>query len=206
MKTLIDLLFVGFLFTQCIERKLQASIASISPKELLGIFADTTVSFTNPQYFKNDLRVSWGGPTAYAIGVASTQVLSFGLIVKEVKGSSGALAISYNRFISKRLSVGFTWAREALTIFYTSSYETADIKINSYMIGCKFYYANKNSFQVYSGISYGKSSVRGSPETNSEKSDQMTFLGFRFGEHIAFISEIGYGYEGLIKLGLSGRF
>lgn len=79
----------------------------------------------------------------------------------------------------------------------------------------KFRYINKPVFQMYSGFAVGYTLKNTDFEMNAgDKEDQnenhMTLqintIGFRFGKQIGGFFEFGYGYRGILNIGISGHF
>ena len=82
-----------------------------------------------------------------------------------------------------------------------------------------FHYVEKKHFQMYSGLGVAFTSRNDDYEDYESSTTfsgltldemypnvQVTALGFRFGNKVAGILEIGAGYAGIVNLGISARF
>jgi len=102
-------------------------------------------------------------------------------------------------------------------IYYLGNMK-GNIKRNSYTIFFEFYYRYINSptVQIYSGAALGISYINENfyPSDGSASSQnssfvpayQLSVIGIRIGRNLAGFIEFGYGYKGIINLGLSFQF
>ena len=77
----------------------------------------------------------------------------------------------------------------------------------------KLYYQEKDKLALYSGAGFGnfyrQDQLISYPDQTYQDTAitfQVTPLGIRFGKKVGAFAEIGYGYKGIVNLGLSGRF
>jgi hypothetical protein len=91
-----------------------------------------------------------------------------------------------------------------------------DFKERNYIgaVELDYHWVMRPSFQIYSGAGFGVRIRRGTytdeDETDTISKTMPTFhinaLGLRFGGKIGFFVEAGYGYKGVISVGLNGQF
>ncbi len=78
--------------------------------------------------------------------------------------------------------------------------------------GIRFNYYHKNILDLYSGLTLGASvqflHTESNPlyETEGFVAWHLTALGLRFGKQVYGVVEVGYGYKGLLTLGIGTRF
>lgn len=132
---------------------------------------------------------------------------------------SGLYGVGYHYFLSKNFKLGFSaqYARydvgrsfsNGLTANETDTWVTI-------LLEPKGQWIDGRVAQLYSGIglgasfyqSEGRSSAREEVFTDNRTffSFQFTPVGVRFGRAVGAHLELGFGYKGLINVGLSGRF
>lgn len=132
---------------------------------------------------------------------------------------SGLYGVGYHYFLSKSFKLGLSaqYARyevgrsfsNGLTANETDTWVTL-------LVEPKGQWIDGRVVQLYSGIglgasfyqSEGRSSAREEVFTDSRTffSFQLTPIGMRIGRAVGAHLELGFGYKGLINLGLSGRF
>lgn len=87
------------------------------------------------------------------------------------------------------------------------------LESNLYMAaGVRFNYYHKNITDLYSGLTIGANVRMASTESNKIISTdavcawQLTALGVRFGKRVYGTVEVGYGYKGLLSIGIGTHF
>lgn len=77
----------------------------------------------------------------------------------------------------------------------------------------KFFYQEKDNVSIYGAAGFGnfyrQDQMTSYPDENYSDAAitfQATPLGIRLGKKVGAFVEIGYGYKGIVNLGLSGRF
>ena len=97
-----------------------------------------------------------------------------------------------------------TWEGKTYEYFLTT---------NLYMLGAvRFNYFHKGITDLYSGISFGAklhmetTKHDGTIAITAGPAFQLTILGVRFGKRVYGSVELGYGYKGLLNVGLGTRF
>jgi hypothetical protein len=105
---------------------------------------------------------------------------------------------------------GFTGIYEQLTTSYKNPADEYDWTALTFMANGKYYYISNSSIRLYSGLAAGychlnsKSTL--SNDNNGVFAFQLNALGIRFGNRVGVLSELGFGYEGVVKAGISFRF
>jgi hypothetical protein len=132
---------------------------------------------------------------------------------------SGLYGVGYNYFIGKGFKLGFSaqYARYDVGRSFSNDL-TADETDTwiTFLVEPKGQWVDGRVAQLYSGFgigasfytSEGRSSAREEVFKNNMTifSFQVTPIGVRFGRAVGGQLELGFGYKGLINLGLSGRF
>lgn len=134
----------------------------------------------------------------------------------------GSLTANYQYHIKKKHSIGgtFSWLGRYITN-YTRNQETGEIIDakgwdNSFSLcaNYRFTYYNKNAVSLYTALHLGITIVQIEKKLllASEKSAycmaalQVTGLGIEAGKTHAFIAELGFGCQGLLKVGYRYKF
>jgi len=116
------------------------------------------------------------------------------------------LAIAYTKVQQYHLS-GFNWSGAS-----DPAYLLATRKIAVLMPAFNYTYLLRKKSQVYSEVCLGTAIVKyetyktGTAEHSVDPAFQCTFLGYRLGTKIGLFTEVGYGYKGILQLGVSGKF
>lgn len=174
-------------------------------------------SLPNP----HEVRVSYGWITLPYMAEASLDFIaneySDGNYTSDNSQYSGGIAVAYRHHMHERItwevSLGYERVYHDVLLANTLA---GNNRANYYTLmgALDFYYLNKEKFQMYSGLSLGgtlrtqKAVVEGVPVSASTPlpAFQLDLLGLRFGNKIGVFTELGLGYEGLLKVGVSGRF
>lgn len=153
---------------------------------------------------------------------------SFGSVDDEKYHSFGTAHIGYNRHFGKRFSMGLEmqynrWVVDGLTSGGEREYSYR-VHVLQPQLRADFRYISKPKFQMYSGaavgLMFGKSrsldydasgnvvEERISPwELNGDGVPfHFNLIGLRFGRKTAFFTEIGIGFNSLLRGGVSTRF
>jgi hypothetical protein len=161
---------------------------------------------------KNEVSVSVGTVTAPQIANLIGSVIGGSLTGQKVKNSrgTGAITVSYNRHASPKFSYGVSGTWEKLTSEFENSSDKLSWSSLAFMGGGRYHYVSKKALTVYSGLSAGYSFINMSGSGDREKKGAFAFqvdaIGLRLGSRIGVFGEAGFGYEGLIKAGLSMKY
>lgn len=156
----------------------------------------------------------------YDIGEIFVDVFSFGTVIYDNEKSTGAIHLGYKYSISKHFSLGAMFVYEQITtdVKYTddviakTTNETYTIAIES-----DIRYVSKEHFQMYSGLGFGytigKQKYNSNSSSDPDYNDnvdlynfQIIALGVRAGKSFGGFAELGFGYKGLLNLGISYQF
>ena len=127
--------------------------------------------------------------------------------------STGAIALSYTRdnyaliawggdLVYENVKTNYTWS-DGSNANISSAYFSA-------MLRADLRYINSERFQLYSSLGAGAAMVRsnssGQSKSNWSPAFQVSAIGFRYGNNVAFFGELGFGYRGVANGGISFRF
>ncbi|MCF8229689.1 MAG: outer membrane beta-barrel protein [Bacteroidales bacterium] len=178
------------------------------------------------QDYKNELNLSYGLATSNDFAEVFASV--FDDIIYNIFGegatsadtkSTGAFLLTYQRNLSKVISVGPVLGYEKITDEVDKDdKKIGEIKHDIYTIAAegRIHYFNRSDFGMYLGVGAGissfssstdsKQAVDGDTDTDTNFTFHVTALGLRIGNQLCANAELGFGYRGLINLGLSYRF
>lgn len=123
---------------------------------------------------------------------------------------------SYKYFVSEKIAVGATvgYNSRAKPFNYENWNRRNDgVKVLTFAGEGSFYYLKRRDFGLYALAGMGYFVVT-SANYNNNNSDynnfgltlQLTPLGVRFGRKVGGFAEIGYGYKGLVNMGVNAKF
>ena len=118
------------------------------------------------------------------------------------------LAASYIKINQYHLA-GWSWSGSTSD----ETHVMATQKITTVMPAFNYSYLLRKKSQLYSQVCLGAAFTahrfyddKARTEHTIDPAFQCTFLGYRLGRRIGFFSELGYGYKGILQLGISGTF
>ncbi len=129
--------------------------------------------------------------------------------------STGVLNLGYNYYINRRISVGVDYGWEKISITWNDDrpegYESYTVIINSITGGLKYHFIVKQNFGMYSRLLVGVAIPVRSKETFHpfpipDLAFQLTPVGVFYGNKFQVFSELGYGFRGLLNLGINIKF
>jgi hypothetical protein len=178
-----------------------------------GILSGTEIGFG----FANAIGTSIGSSLGLAVGdIASilingqrTDVTITRIDHKDIY--YGTFQINYNRFVSKRLSLGvqasYTPINFRNVVYYSNGTSRAYNAIFDFaqLYGrLDFHYLLNPRFQMYSGLMAG--GIYLFDDGDYWWAAHVNLLGFRFGKSHAFYTELGLGFSSTLTVGYSARF
>ncbi|PVD53970.1 hypothetical protein DC498_00815 [Terrimonas sp.] len=168
-------------------------------------------SFAQSNFIKNEIELAYGIATAPEIPDATGNFFDTDHNHTRVDNISGigGFSLAYNRYISKRFSLGVTGVYTKATVTYRVPSAKFDWAILTALVNAKYNYVHDPLFHMYSGLSVGCSfnNIIGAAEGNNKAiAYQVRLLGARFGAKFGAFAELGYGYEGILKAGVSLQF
>ncbi len=143
-----------------------------------------------------------------------TGALLPGMVKKIDSKGFGTVFGGIDYYAGNRFAVGAQYYYSS----YESQYEmqnestaTLNTQYHTLLIRGKGIWVNNPSFQFYSALAAGPSFVKAVNDNDETKNSvvfafQVSPIGIRVGNQIAFFLEGGFGYQGLVSAGLSARF
>jgi len=129
--------------------------------------------------------------------------------VEKVTGT-GSAVISYNRSVKERFYWGASVFYDKATIKYRNMPEAMDWYVFGLLLNAKYNYVFDPRFHMYSGLSAGYAGSRTKKAGVKDHHDAIAFqariIGLRFGAMVGVFAELGFGYEGILKAGVSIHF
>lgn len=143
-----------------------------------------------------------------------TGALLPGMVEKIDSKGFGSAFGGIDYYLGNRFTLGIQYAYASFERRYEMDDESIATLKNQYhtlMLRGKGVWVAKPVFQLYSALAAGPSFARaknnkGETKSNTEFAFQVSPIGIRVGNHIAFFLEGGFGYQGMLSGGLSARF
>jgi hypothetical protein len=179
------------------------------------------VSAVNAQSKKSEIDLGIGvWSTNQMVGTMSDMIISGLTNVKMEDGSYiGVLHLGYKYSLSDRFALGPVFAYDRGTSDamvnnakagkFTSNYYTLALEAD-------YKYINRDKFKFYSLLGFGGSMLDQKYKedgTNKEEGQNQTFfnfqvtpVGLKFGGSFGIFTELGFGYKGIVNVGLFCRF
>jgi hypothetical protein len=179
--------------------------------------------------FKNDFKFSYGNATALEVVMPLFLILlESGDIsinkdsIKEFSSSFyGCINLTYERRLKKWVTLGISGSFNPYhghILMYNNNRNDINVYLISLMPQVNFFYHSTELVSVYSGLAIGGTlaieedrNYRGGNENNLYDTNfgfayQLNAFGIRIGKEVAGYAEFGFGYKGIINLGLSCKF
>ena len=181
------------------------------------------------QYHKGDVEMGIGGGSlsSTAVTLAINAALGGEKEPLEYSSGSGTLFLSGKYFLKERLALGITLGTEKLsgysnmdwTIASSNTPFTYTIHKQTIATELTMIYSNNRNVRLYGLIGLGFSQFivnyqfSGLPDINDKWlipagniAAQVTPIGIRVGNTFGLFLEFGYGYRGMVNMGLSYQF
>ncbi len=137
----------------------------------------------------------------------------------EIPPVLGVLNIGYKRYIKNKYSViiniSYTQNNNKFinTIYDSLGFTSKDFTLST-LVGFEYHYLNKKYLNLYSGVQLGMYHTRlilleNKSKTSNSKTGfafQVDAFGLCVGKNVFGFIELGFGFNGIIKFGISGRF
>lgn len=174
---------------------------------LLGMLLCMTVGLSAQDKPKNELAISWGVGTTPQLVDVFTSALSGGLV--DYSSSTQAISAQYLRNLNK------TWAVGAAAIY--EGMESDDANSNgkqnliSVMPVARAHWFNKAHFGMYSKVGVGacfwNEKLNGQTSNDMTVAYQVSPVCMEAGsESVRGFMEVGFGFQGIINLGVRFGF
>lgn len=156
---------------------------------------------------------------AYIGGVAIGEI--FGGVSNKENVSNNNFYIGYQYTVKDRLMIGSTFAYQRIEDKWLSDENITfgESKNVFYTVASDldYHYVFTNFFQMYSGVGVAytfnqnnfiakSSTIKSKNERDGYFNYQLDLLGFRVGKALAGFLELGFGYKGIVSVGISYQF
>ncbi|MCX6278046.1 MAG: hypothetical protein NT004_08105 [Bacteroidetes bacterium] len=173
---------------------------------------------------KNEIRLGYGVLTAPEMANSLMSVWpAIGMTIWKDTISDyncsfyGVLSLEYNRHLKPWISIGLSLSVNPIsTLIRTKSGN--ELTWNYYLINVlprvDFHYVNKGIFSMYSGVQAGATVILWQDRKGSTNSNDtgvgfafhVNAFGMRIGKEFGAFMEWGYGFRGIVNVGISGKF
>ncbi len=185
---------------------------SIKPVLLLIVlcFCSNAI-YAQGNFTKNEIEIAYGMVTAPEIPGTTSRFFNANGNSSRIDNITGigGFSIAYNRYLSKRFCIGATGVYSKATITYRVPTAKFDWAVFTVLLNSKYNYVFDPLFHLYSGLSVGLSSnnIIGSVKGGNQAfAYHARLIGARFGAKFGAFAELGFGYEGILKAGVSLQF
>lgn len=172
---------------------------------------------------KNDIIMGYGVVTSNQVFDVATDILTSVILPVGYSTSntqfSGGFSVNYRYFLSEHWNAGLIFNYDKVTkTVHKLNDKLGDLNRYYYTIAGEIdlRYFKKELFQMYSLVGLGYTTIRdrympiveekASKDTSGYVNFQISLLGFRIGKELAFYTELGFGYKGLVNWGFSYQF
>lgn len=179
---------------------------------ILGILSFGEVA---AQQNPHELSLSYGFIPSRLVGASVAKVLTFNdASLKAV----GPIGIKYTYNLNNRFNAGLNLSYTKITSRETNDQQGGDIELRSsfytFMPEFNLYLSKRGRVEIYSGLAAGisllnqKSDYKYADPVEGEVcfAYQITALALRGTSVTAPFAELGYGYKGVLNVGVSRRF
>jgi hypothetical protein len=145
--------------------------------------------------------------------VAGT-IFSFGVVSYEDPSGAFQITAGYQNHFAPRWSAGVTgsWARaDRDVLFLGTRVDQVERRLWTAIAEARFHWLTLPSVDLYSSLGAGgawttdRYELAGS-HTDFDTALQLNVVGARVGRDLGAFAELGFGWHGIVKVGLSGRF
>jgi len=173
---------------------------------------------------KNEIRLGYGVLTAPEMANSLMSVWpAIGMTIWKDTISDyncsfyGVLSLEYKRYIKPWVSVGISLSVNPISTLIKTKHDK-ELTWNYYLINVlprlDFQYVNKGIFSMYSGIQAGATVIlwqdrEGSTnltDTGVGFAYHVNAFGMRIGKEFGAYMEWGFGFRGIVNVGISGKF
>lgn len=156
----------------------------------------------------------------YDIGDMWGSIFTLGNVTYDREKSSGAIHLGYKYSIGNKFTLGAVFVYEQVNNDVKSGNDLLGKNVNRFYtlaLESDFRYISKEKFQMYSGLglgyTFGNQDFEASAATEQDAdyqvhliNFQITGIGVRVGKSFGGFAELGFGYKGIINLGISYQF
>ena len=178
------------------------------------LLASSALAQSTPK--QNELFLSVGDAgLIFAIEDVVVAVGTLGNVTYGAQEGGYQIAGGYQRRLGTWASAGVTasWAGARKTVHvHGTPYGKVERRLLTLMAEGRAHWLRRRSVELYSGIALGVAQMGDDLSSLSEEGDlttlgfHVTALGMRVGRDVGGFLELGAGFNGFLKAGLSGRF
>jgi len=189
---------------------------------LLVLFAYSFIGLRAQSYDHHEFSLSYGVLTPDRFYTFKSSILDDQLpdsrYIRDNYSSPGNLFLTYrfvslNEFLMWGGAVGY--GTSSAEVYYLGQKQgVMDRQFISGVVELQYRYVNNGFFQMYSGVGVGLTvgKEQFTAETDGISSDNRTMIlpgyqvnlaGVRFGKRLGIFLELGYGYKGIMNIGLA---
>lgn len=170
-----------------------------------------------PDYQKHEITVSFGLTSHPEVLYDFAQTFAgifvvFGAAVEqnEVIGG-GVWSLTYGRQLTNKLNIGAALTTQKFGVRNTASGQiTESHRVWSLLFRARLQYSKHPSFFPYSslGLGYGTITDKADPQAEvfHHLAAQLGIIGLHLGREAGVFAELGYGWQGVLRLGARFRF
>lgn len=178
------------------------------------------VSSVNAQSKKSEIDLGVGVWSSNQVIGAMSDIIASSLTGVDMDNGTyiGALHLGYKYSLSDRFALGPVFAYDlgkSDAVYNTSKIGEFTNKFYSLALEADYKYINRDKFKLYSLVGAGATLLDQlyKPTTGKEESEnqmffnyQVTPIGVKFGSSFGAFAEAGFGYKGILCVGLFFRF
>lgn len=179
---------------------------------LLVLFGTLRVQAQTP---RSEVQVGYGLGSATLLIEGIADVLASALVPGSIRSvnrtGTGPFIVGYNRYVSERFSVGVqgSYINSNATYTTTSGEFKGSNRYLTALLRGDYRWLNRG-VQMYSGLglggSYLTSDVGGKSDNSLGFAFQVNALGVRVGKRVGAFAEVGFGFNGIVTVGVSAKF
>lgn len=163
---------------------------------------------------KHNVFVGYGAPTHNSFISFLSYIITLGTLDDLNRDFSGAIFAGYRYNVTPKFEVGGVFTYENADGTFRDSDSEQKLKRSDYslMADARFNYLSKEKFRLYSGASAGVGIININSNSDAVKNSEeaefafhVDLIGFSYGRKVAPFLSLGYGYKGVINLGIQAK-
>jgi hypothetical protein len=143
-----------------------------------------------------------------------TSIFSFGFIKNETVSNTETFTLNYKNYLTANTTIGATLNYQKFKnqlLFLDEPTSIIETRYYTLMGRGDYYYLRSEIIKLYSGVAVGAMLGHESGESIDSKNElyfafQANFFGLRVGKNLAGFFELGFGFNGIINMGLAYSF
>jgi len=163
---------------------------------------------------KHNVFVGYGVATHNSFVSFLSYIITLGSLDDLGHDFNGAIFAGYRYNVTPKIEVGGVFTYEHANGTFRDSDSEQRLKRSDYslMADARFNYLSKEKFRLYSGASAGVGIININSKSEAVKNSEETefafhvdLIGLSYGRKIAPFLSFGYGYKGVINLGIQAK-